>query len=149
MTRGSLSPASTLGASVVARTQVESIQAVRIGRGALSAKRCYLALSALLLTAGNRVAETLTGAESGNLTCRNHELGTGLRIAPLALLALAHHETAKRDQLDLVAGNECIFDTVEKKIDEFADLASYLLSQRASYVTGVGISLDGGLSPAI
>ncbi|HWD97009.1 MAG TPA: SDR family oxidoreductase [Acidimicrobiales bacterium] len=33
--------------------------------------------------------------------------------------------------------------------DEFADLASYLLSQRASYVTGVGISLDGGLSPAI
>jgi NAD(P)-dependent dehydrogenase (short-subunit alcohol dehydrogenase family) len=32
---------------------------------------------------------------------------------------------------------------------EFADLASYLLSERASYVTGVGVALDGGLSPSI
>ncbi len=32
---------------------------------------------------------------------------------------------------------------------EFADLAAFLLSARASYVTGVGIALDGGLSPAI
>ena len=30
---------------------------------------------------------------------------------------------------------------------EFADLATYLLSSRASYLTGVGINLDGGLSP--
>jgi NAD(P)-dependent dehydrogenase (short-subunit alcohol dehydrogenase family) len=35
------------------------------------------------------------------------------------------------------------------RADEFADLATYLLSARASYVTGVGISLDGGLSPVI
>ena len=35
------------------------------------------------------------------------------------------------------------------RADEFADLASYLLSARASYVTGVGIALDGGLSPVI
>jgi len=35
------------------------------------------------------------------------------------------------------------------RADEFADLATYLLSPRASYVTGVGISLDGGLSPVI
>jgi NAD(P)-dependent dehydrogenase (short-subunit alcohol dehydrogenase family) len=32
---------------------------------------------------------------------------------------------------------------------EFADLASFLLSPRASYLTGVGINLDGGLSPVI
>jgi NAD(P)-dependent dehydrogenase (short-subunit alcohol dehydrogenase family) len=32
---------------------------------------------------------------------------------------------------------------------EFADLASYLLSPRASYVTGTAINLDGGLSPAV
>lgn len=35
------------------------------------------------------------------------------------------------------------------RAEEFADLASYLLSPRASYVTGVGVSIDGGLSPVI
>jgi short-subunit dehydrogenase len=30
---------------------------------------------------------------------------------------------------------------------EFADLATFLLSPRSSYITGVGINLDGGLSP--
>jgi NAD(P)-dependent dehydrogenase (short-subunit alcohol dehydrogenase family) len=32
---------------------------------------------------------------------------------------------------------------------EFADLGCYLLSARASYLTGVAINLDGGLSPAV
>ena len=35
------------------------------------------------------------------------------------------------------------------RADEFADLATYLLSPRASYVTGVEINLDGGLSPVV
>jgi NAD(P)-dependent dehydrogenase (short-subunit alcohol dehydrogenase family) len=33
--------------------------------------------------------------------------------------------------------------------EEFADLASFLLSARASYLTGTAINLDGGLSPAV
>lgn len=35
------------------------------------------------------------------------------------------------------------------RTEEFADLATFLLSPRASYLTGVGISIDGGLSPVI
>lgn len=35
------------------------------------------------------------------------------------------------------------------RAEEFADLATFLLSPRASYVTGVGVSIDGGLSPVI
>jgi NAD(P)-dependent dehydrogenase (short-subunit alcohol dehydrogenase family) len=35
------------------------------------------------------------------------------------------------------------------RAQEFADLAMFLLSPRASYITGVGISIDGGLSPVI
>jgi NAD(P)-dependent dehydrogenase (short-subunit alcohol dehydrogenase family) len=33
--------------------------------------------------------------------------------------------------------------------EEFADLGCFLLSERASYVTGAAINLDGGLSPAV
>jgi NAD(P)-dependent dehydrogenase (short-subunit alcohol dehydrogenase family) len=33
--------------------------------------------------------------------------------------------------------------------DEFADLVSYLLSPRSSYVTGSAINLDGGASPVV
>ena len=35
------------------------------------------------------------------------------------------------------------------RAEEFADLAAYLLSPRASYVTGTAINLDGGLSAAV
>jgi NAD(P)-dependent dehydrogenase (short-subunit alcohol dehydrogenase family) len=35
------------------------------------------------------------------------------------------------------------------RAEEFADLGCFLVSPRASYLTGVAINLDGGLSPAV
>lgn len=35
------------------------------------------------------------------------------------------------------------------RTEEFADLASFLLSPRASYVTGTAVNLDGGLCPVL
>lgn len=35
------------------------------------------------------------------------------------------------------------------RAEEFADVASFLLSDRASYLTGTAINLDGGLSPVV
>jgi NAD(P)-dependent dehydrogenase (short-subunit alcohol dehydrogenase family) len=35
------------------------------------------------------------------------------------------------------------------RAEEFADLGCFLLSPRASYLTGVAVNLDGGLSPAV
>jgi len=35
------------------------------------------------------------------------------------------------------------------RAEDFADLGCFLLSARASYLTGVAINLDGGLSPAV
>jgi NAD(P)-dependent dehydrogenase (short-subunit alcohol dehydrogenase family) len=35
------------------------------------------------------------------------------------------------------------------RADEFADLAAFLLSARAAYLTGAAINLDGGLSPVV
>lgn len=35
------------------------------------------------------------------------------------------------------------------RADEFADLGCFLLSPRASYLTGVAINLDGGMSPVV
>jgi NAD(P)-dependent dehydrogenase (short-subunit alcohol dehydrogenase family) len=35
------------------------------------------------------------------------------------------------------------------RVDEFADVASFLISARASYVTGAALNVDGGLSPIL
>jgi NAD(P)-dependent dehydrogenase (short-subunit alcohol dehydrogenase family) len=44
----------------------------------------------------------------------------------------------------LAAGSDIPLGRVGRA-EEFADLACYLLSERASYVTGTAINLDGGM----
>jgi NAD(P)-dependent dehydrogenase (short-subunit alcohol dehydrogenase family) len=48
----------------------------------------------------------------------------------------------------LVAGTGIPLGRVGRS-EDFADLASFLLSDRASYLTGTAINLDGGLSPVV
>src|ERR1700680_2829786 len=83
---------------------------------------CRLSLGSLLLPAGNGVFKTLARAEGGNAPGGDEDSLAGLRIATLALFAIAHDEVAERNQLDFVALNERSLDLVEQKIDEFADL---------------------------
>ena len=33
--------------------------------------------------------------------------------------------------------------------EEFADLCAFLVSERAAYITGVAINLDGGMAPVV
>jgi len=48
---------------------------------------------------------------------------------------------------DAVAANQPIALGRVGRAEEFAALGAFVLSPRASYLTGVGINLDGGLSP--
>lgn len=82
---------------------------------------------------GVRVNAILIGLiESGQWVRRAEEMNVDL--------ATLYRELARNSRIPLGRVG---------RADEFADLASYLLSGRASYVHGVGVSLDGGLSPVI
>jgi len=54
--------------------------------------------------------------------------------------------TVEQTYADLVAGSDIPLGRVGRS-GEFADLAAFLLSPRASYLTGAAINLDGGSSP--
>jgi NAD(P)-dependent dehydrogenase (short-subunit alcohol dehydrogenase family) len=53
------------------------------------------------------------------------------------------------DFYDQLAGNTPIPLQRVGRAEEFADLAAYLLSSRASYVTGTAVNLDGGMSAVV
>ena len=70
------------------------------------------------------------------------ESGQWVRMASAAGVELpAHYER--------MAANASIPLGRVGRAEEFADLACFLLSARASYLTGTAINLDGGLSPAV
>jgi NAD(P)-dependent dehydrogenase (short-subunit alcohol dehydrogenase family) len=63
--------------------------------------------------------------------------------------AAAASGTALPEFYERLAANAAIPLGRVGRAGEFADLVSYLLSARASYLTGTAINLDGGLSPAV
>ena len=88
-----------------------------------------------------------------------HEVGDqGIRVNAI-LIGLIESGQWVRKAHDAHASVEDYYAMVAKnsnvplqrfgRAQEFADLAAFLLSPRASYITGVGISIDGGLSPVI
>ena len=90
------------------------------------------ALSKELAPDGVRVNAVLIGLiESGQWERAAKAAGTGVETF--------YDRTAKGAQIPLGRFG---------RADEFADLASFLLSPCASYLTGAAINLDGGLSPA-
>jgi NAD(P)-dependent dehydrogenase (short-subunit alcohol dehydrogenase family) len=91
------------------------------------------ALSREFAPEGIRVNAVLIGVvESGQLQDR----AAAAHVTPEA-----YYERMVRD-LDIPLGRV-------GHPEEFADLASFLLSPRASYVTGTAVNLDGGLCPVV
>jgi NAD(P)-dependent dehydrogenase (short-subunit alcohol dehydrogenase family) len=91
------------------------------------------ALSRELAPEGIRVNAVLIGViESGQLERYAAEAG----ITPQA-----YYER-------MVTNSRIPFGRVGRP-EEFADIASFLLSSRASYITGTAINLDGGLCPVV
>jgi NAD(P)-dependent dehydrogenase (short-subunit alcohol dehydrogenase family) len=82
----------------------------------------------------------------------------GVRVNAILIGLIASGQWVRRAQSANVPLDE-YYETMAKsskiplgrvgRTEEFADLAAFLLSPRSSYITGVGISIDGGLSPVI
>jgi NAD(P)-dependent dehydrogenase (short-subunit alcohol dehydrogenase family) len=84
--------------------------------------------------------------------------GQGIRVNAVLIGSVASGQGRRRAEAAGLSEDEVYRRMAESgtiplgrvgRADEFADLAAYLLSDRASYVTGSAINLDGGSSPAL
>ncbi|MCY3776362.1 MAG: SDR family oxidoreductase [Candidatus Aminicenantes bacterium] len=85
----------------------------------------------------------------------SHELGPeGIRVNAIMIGTMATSQWERNAERRQVPVSE-IFENMAKRVplgrigdpSEFGDLAAFLLSNRASYITGAAINLDGGRNP--
>ncbi len=129
-----LAPLMPRGSAIVLTTSAANVKGIPMlsAYGAAKAALRSLArsLAAELLPRGIRVNAILIGlVESGQWERR--AAATGAKVTDF-YQSTAHTARVPLGRFGLA--------------DEFADLCAFLLSARASYVTGAGINLDGGLS---
>ncbi|HEY1825657.1 MAG TPA: SDR family oxidoreductase [Acidimicrobiales bacterium] len=137
LSRATIEP---LAASRGAVLNVLAIRARTPGSGSTPTSASRLAGLALTKALAGEVAPR--GVRVNAILIGLVESGQWVRRAAAAGLS------AEEFYQKMVTDNEIPLGRVGRA-EEFADLAAFLLSSRASYITGAAVSLDGGLSPVI
>jgi NAD(P)-dependent dehydrogenase (short-subunit alcohol dehydrogenase family) len=146
--------------------QLKVMGAVRLTRSALpylreskGAALFTLAISAKSPGAGSEPSSVSRAAGMALMKALSKEFGPdGIRVNAILIGLIESGQWVRMAEAagtelpalyERMAANAAIPLGRVGRADEFADLASFLLSARASYVTGTAINLDGGLSPTV
>jgi NAD(P)-dependent dehydrogenase (short-subunit alcohol dehydrogenase family) len=146
--------------------QLKLMGAVRLSRAALPRLRASrgavlftLAMAAKAPGPGSAPSSVSRAAGMALMKALSKELGPeGIRVNAILIGLIESGQWVRRAEaagVDLPAFYERMASDAAiplgrmGRAEEFADLASFLLSARASYLTGTAINLDGGLSPAV
>jgi NAD(P)-dependent dehydrogenase (short-subunit alcohol dehydrogenase family) len=146
--------------------QLKLMGAVRLSRKALPYLResrgavlFTLAMAAKAPGPGSEPSSVSRAAGMALMKSLSKELGPeGIRVNAVLIGVI---ESGQRERAAAAAGMElsAFYERLAAdsgiplgrvgRAEEFADVASFLLSNRASYLTGTAINLDGGLTPAV